>query len=294
MEQKSGFKEVFLRLVAIVGLIAVLILGAWGIILLAFNVVGFFTSGGGIASLFPQKNTPQVVVQENNTPTKAQTPAKPAVGGAQPTAVYMAAPTRTQLYGLPDLQVTIGSITSFSSVQGRTSVQFVVENIGTNVALSGWTFNASLPLTPAYTYQSGAQQALYPGDKIAFTLTYDDPNFRYNPGQVCTMQYPNYNCNYNYGTNYPQYQQPQTCYTYNGYQNIPGPCYQYDNNSNPYNPNYNYYGNQQNQYNSGNPNYNYYNNGYYPYTSRTVTITLDPQNWVPEAVEYNNFASKNF
>jgi nitrate reductase NapE component len=43
MEQKTGFKELILRLVAIVGLIAVLILGAWGIILLAFNLVGIFS-----------------------------------------------------------------------------------------------------------------------------------------------------------------------------------------------------------------------------------------------------------
>ncbi len=295
MEQKTGFKEVFLRLVAIVGLIAVLILGAWGIILLAFNVVGFFSgNGSGFASLFNQNNgttqnepvtTTYVPGKSNNTSTGAikvttGTTAAPVQTAPKPTAVYTAAPARAQLYGLPDLLVTMGSITSLSSVQGRTAVTFVVENIGTNVALSGWTFNALLPLTPAYTYQSSAQQALYPGDKIAFTLTYDNPNFN---------QY-----NYNYGTGYPYQPQQQTCYTYNGYQNIPGPCYQYDQNSNPYNPNYNYYNNQNQYYGNGNnPNYNYYNNGRYPYGG-TVTITVDPQNWVPETVEYNNSASKGF
>jgi hypothetical protein len=164
------------------------------------------------------------------------------------------------MYGLPDLKVTITSVTSLSSVQGRTVVQFVVENAGTNVAHAGWNFNASLPLVPAYTYQSAPQQyTLYPGDKVAYTLTYDDPRRTQN-----------------------QYAQPQTCYTYNGYQNVPTPCViGYDQHGNPiYAPSYN-----QNYYQ--NPNY-----GYHPYGG-TVTITLDPQNYVPESNEWNNTASKN-
>ncbi|MES2007049.1 MAG: hypothetical protein V4436_03000, partial [Patescibacteria group bacterium] len=55
---------------------------------------------------------------------------------------------------------------------------------------------------------------------------------------------------------------------------------------------YNYNQNQYyNQY--VNPNYNYNQNSYYPYGG-TVTITVDPQNWVPESVEYNNTASRGF
>ncbi len=298
MEQKTGFKEMFLRLVAIVGLIAVLILGAWGIILLAFNLVGLFTGAVKLDSLFSNNNqattTPTVVVtpvnngNTGNTGSNTNTPKPTTVTPATPSAVYTQAPRVAQLYGLADLAVTISSVNSLSSVQGRTVVQFTVTNVGTNVALSGWSFNAQLPLQPTYTYQSQGQQALYPGDSIAYTLTYDDPTYR---NQYCTLQYPNYNCNYNNNYNQFQYNYSGTCYTYNGYQNIPGPCpITYDVNGNPI------YANNYNQYNYPyNQNYNYYNQnyGYYPY-NRTVTVTVDPQNWVPESVEYNNSASKSF
>lgn len=311
MEQKTGFKEMFLRLVAIVGLIAVLILGAWGIILLAFNVVGFFNgTGSSLGSLFSHDNTPAITATTTDItvpPATVVTTVTPPVSKptttntARPTAVYTAAAQRAPLYGLPDLAVTVTSVTSLSSVQGRMVVQFVVSNIGTNVALSGWTFNAKLPLSPSYTYQSSAQQALYPGDKIAYTLTYDDPNFRNNynnqngnQNQVCSQQYP-YTCTYNYNNQYQYQQYPsnQTCYTYNGYQNVPGPCYQYDQDSNPYNPNYNYYNTNSNSYYGNNQNYYNNNSGYYPYGG-TVVVTVDPQNWVPELLEYNNSASKSY
>lgn len=285
----------FLRLVAIVGLIAVLILGAWGIILLAFNLVGIFTGSVDLKSLFTSK-TP---TEEVTTPVVTTKPAtsgtqKPATTGttAQPTAVYTAAPRVSQLYGLADLKVTVTSVNSLSSYQGRTVVQFMVENVGTNVALSGWSFNAQLPMmnAQAYTYQSQAQQALYPGDSIAYTLTYDDPNYR-NGYNNCSTQYP-YTCTYQQYNNqyYQPYQNTGTCYTFNGYQNVAGPCpLGYDQNGNPLYGSNNQYYYQQNYYN---PNYNYNYNQNYGY--RTVTVTVDPQNWVPEAVEYNNTSSKSF
>lgn len=317
MEQNTGFKEVFLRLVAIVGLIAVLVLGAWGIILLAFNLVGIFSGTVHLGDLFKGSETATttavVITQDNSSGTTASgntgsnTASKPAATqSGNTTAVYTAAPRTTDLYGYADLAVTITSVTSLSSYQGRTVVQFTVSNIGTNVARSGWSFNAQLPLNPAYTYQSAQQQALYPGDKIAYTLTYDDPNFySYNNNyQTCTQQYPYtcynngsyYNPNYNYNQYPYNYSNSGTCYTFNGYQNVAGPCpLTYDSNGNPiyannqYGYNYNYPYNQ---------NYNYYNlsaqAGQYGYTYRTVTINLDPQNWVPESSEFNNTASKSF
>lgn len=299
MEEKAGFTEMFLRLVAIVGLIAVLILGAWGIILLAFNLVGIFTGSVDLKSLFTSKTPTEEVATTPVVTTKPTTStSKPTTSGtvtqAQPTAVYNAAPRVSQLYGLADLKVTITSVNSLSSYQGRTVVQFMVENAGTNIALSGWSFNAQLPMVnaQAYTYQSQGQQALYPGDSIAYTLTYDDPNARNM--YPCTTQYPNNNCTYQYnnGYNYNNYQYPNngTCYTFNGYQNIPGPCpLGYDQNGNPLYGSNNQYYYQQNYYN---PNYNYNYNQNYGY--RTVSVTVDPQNWVQEAVEYNNTSSKSF
>jgi hypothetical protein len=304
MEQQTGIKELFLRLVAIVGLIAVLVLGAWGIILLAFNLVGLFTGSVHFSNLFNSKpavveqqattTAPVVITQNNNgntSNTSSNTQAtKPSSTGAT-TAVYTAAPRTTTLYGLADLAVTITSVNSLSSVQGRNVIQFTVVNGGTNVARSGWTFNASLPYQGStYTYQSAPQQALYPGDSIAFTLTYDDNYNQYNyngyNNQVCSQQYP-YTCTYNNQNQYyNQYQQypynnSGTCYTYNGYTNTPYPC---DNGSQSGNANYNYY----NQYSqNGYNNYNYYGN-------RSVSITLDPQNFIPESAEYNNSATKSF
>jgi hypothetical protein len=299
MEQQQGFKEVVLRLIAIVGLIAVLVLGAWGIILLAFNVAGIFNGSVNLSSLFsnsiteqPATTTVPVVVTNNNnngntggsgTQQPNNTNTNTNVGTQQPNAVYTAAPRVNTLYGLPDLAVTITSVNSLSSIQGRTVVQFVISNVGTNVAYSGWAFTASLPLINQnpYLYQSIAQQALYPGDKIAYTLTYDDQYFRTNYGQPCTLQYPNYNCGYNYNQyNQYQYNTPATCYTYNGSQNIPGPCVTYDENGNPV----------YNQYNYNTQPYNY-NQNYYPY-NRPVTVMVDPQNRVPEVSDYNNTATK--
>ena len=309
MEQKTGFKEVFLRLVAIVGLIAVLILGAWGIILLAFNLVGLFSGTMHWSDIWSHPATQQVatttpavtIVQPASTGSNANSSSNSGSGyTSAPSAVYTAAPTRAQLYGLPDLAVSITSVIRSTSVAGRVIVSFIVSNAGTNVAASGWAFNATLPLTPSYTYQSQGEQALYPGDKIAFTLTYDDPSYNnvynQNYNQVCSQQYP-YTCTYNTQYNqYPYNTQPQTCYTYNGYTNIPGPCaYGYDQNGNPiYGSNTNYTYNNQYPYNV---NANYYGNtgyGYNPYTTGTVTITVDPQNWVVESNKYNNTASRSF
>jgi len=307
MEQQTGFKEMFLRLVAIVGLIAVLILGAWGIILLAFNLVGLFTGSVHLSNLFTHPTssqvatTTQVVIAQNdsgNSPDTASTAAsKPAGSTAQAgnaTAVYTAAPRAASLYGFADLSVSITAVNSLSSVAGRTVVTFTVTNAGTNVAPAGWSFTAQLPLEPAYTYQSAPQQALYPGDSIAYTLTYDDPNYYgYNNGynQYCTQQYP-YNCNNSYYNQYP-YNYNQTCYTYNGYTNVAGPCpVTYDQYSNAVYNNTNSYAYTYNAQYPYNQNYGYYNQNQYAY--RTVTITVDPQHLVPEANEYNNTASKSF
>jgi len=303
MEQQTGLKEVFLRVVAIVGLIAVLILGAWGIILLAFNLVGLFNGSVHLSNLFNNDNAqvatttaPVVVTNNNSSNTNTTSTSKPSGSTSQTgatTAVYTAAPRATTLYGLSDLKVTITSVNSLSSVQGRTVVQFTIINGGTNTANAGWTFNASLPYqNSTYTYQSAPQQALYPGDSIAYTLTYDDPSYQYNnsynPYCNTSLYGYQYCATYNNNTQYYNqynYVQPQTCYTYNGYQNIPYPC---DNGYQSGNPNYDYY----NQYNS-NYNYNYnYNGSNYGY--RTVTINVDPQNYVPESAEYNNSASKGF
>lgn len=350
MENTRSMREVFLRTVAIVGLIAVLVLGAWGIIIVASNLVNIFGGiGSKVTSLFNVPRVEQVVVaapknissgesllvswnhkngsgsyayalsyscapglsmkaplpngstqtvvceKEFNytnadksmtlTPTLssgqsanvvvkvsakklsdnsvgaignatvvvapkiAATPST-SVGNQGSTVTYVPAAPVATLYGYPDLAVRMIGVYPTGN---RTSVQFEIQNVGTNVAHSGWSFTAQLPLNPVYTYQSQSQQALNPGDKIVYTLGFDAPYAGVYP---YPQQYPynNYNtCGY------------QTTYVYDGVYNYP---------SNSYNCNGN-----------GN-NYNYSN-----YGNRQVTVTVDAQNAVFESSEYNNTAT---
>ena len=287
MDKNSGFTDSIVRLVAFLGLLLVLLLGAWGIILLAFNLPTIAGNvGRSIVSVFdyspasetPAGNenpqTPTVTVKPTVT-TPAQKPAATVQPTYTPAQTYVpaAAPVaKAALYGAPDLSVRILSVNSLSSVQGRTVVQFEIMNVGSNVATAGWTFDAQLPLGYAYTYNSPAQQALYPGDKIVYTLGFNNTN----QNQYCTMQYPNYNCP---PTPYPQPYQPApqaypynsgTCYTYNGYQNIPAPCVNADGDY---------------VYNTQNPYHNTYGYG------RMITITVDPRNFVYDLNRTNNTAS---
>jgi len=353
MDNTRSFRELFLRTVAIIGLIAVLVLGAWGIIIVASNLVGIFGSvGTSVTSLFTPaskdlkekvvavapatsqtgqplsiswthdnkvgayaytvsyncaaglsvkatlpNNTMQTVACDTPfnftnadskmviTPVIAGNQSVPATftiaakklsngtvaasgsvnvsitpkavastggsntGGSQPTHTYVPAAQTTSLYGLPDLSVRMLSVIPQGN---RVAVQFEIVNNGTNVARAGWTFNAQLPLTPAYTYQSQTQQALNPGDKIVYTLGFDNQNYNNN----YNYQNQNSNCGY------------KTTYTYNGYTNIPSTVWSCDTTSTSYNTNYP----------SG-------------YTGGSVTVSADPYNWVQESAEYNNTAS---
>src|SRR6266404_5380348 len=52
--ERTPARDIFLRTVAVLGLIAILLLGAWGIIQLAFAIPTLFGNiGGGANSLFP-------------------------------------------------------------------------------------------------------------------------------------------------------------------------------------------------------------------------------------------------
>lgn len=350
----ATFKENALRIIAVIGLIAILLLGAWGIIQLAFIIPGFFsgnssgvsntqetlslsvpqtvTSGDNLTISWSHKGgsgeyaysisyacqdgltlkapTPAGTLQTVgcNTPfnytnaassatlvptltgTKAVTlnltvaatklssgavgssaagrvtinpkaaPAKTTTSSASNAGIYVAAHRTTNLYGYPDLAVTITSNPDAVRAGSRIVLQFTIQNMGTNVAQSGWTFSASLPYNPVYTFTSQPQQALYPGDKIVYTLGYDaqpSNNSYITPNGGCDgWTYP---CNQ--GT--PVYGGPGTCNSY-GPCNVPG-----------------YY---PNVYGYANPGYNY----------QTASIQVDPYNLVWETNEANNFASVSY
>ena len=112
------------------------------------------------------------------------------------TKVVTTTSNRQNLYGLPDLSVRIletGIINRYTGLFGassyisssdRVGIKFEVSNIGTNVANS-WRFNASLPTNPYQLYPGGVQNPLYPGDKIQFTIGFD--NIQQRSGNQVTI-----------------------------------------------------------------------------------------------------------
>lgn len=273
MATHTTFRENALRVIAVIGLIAILLLGAWGIIQLAFNLPTFFKNFGtaketlvvtvpaqttsdknavvswkhskqsgefgyalsyscaqglqfavpvptGAYNLVPcntpfnyvnasssmsiipvlapgtQKATTTITVAatrledgvvtmraSGNTTVSASTTAavvapaqtttpKPTTS-TKPSTTYVPSGRTTNLYGVGDLAVQITQAPQAASVGSRISMQFVVTNVGSNLIPAGWSFNAVLPYNPIYVYPSGGQQALYPGDKIVYTLGYD-------------------------------------------------------------------------------------------------------------------------
>jgi hypothetical protein len=214
-------------------------------------------------------STTTVAPSGKSTTTQTTTPAKTTTVKSSTGSTYYPASTRAALYGYPDLAVQILSATPNGT---RTTVEFVIQNVGTNIVQSGWTFNATLPINGSYTFASQPQQALYPGDKIVYALTFDNTY-----GQNIYQQYPNYGYGYTGASSYTT-----GGYTCNGYNCTPPATY---NNTYPYN---NYYNNCTN---------NSCNNGYYnnyngmQYTTGAVTITADPLNYIVELNKGNNTAS---
>jgi hypothetical protein len=208
---------------------------------------------------------PATGTKTTTTPTSTKkptstytTPYSSTYTSTTPSTKYYPAATRTKsLYGYGDLAVRF---TSVAPSANTTVVNFVIENTGTNVIPAGWTFNADLPINGSYTFGSQPQQALYPGDKIAYTLSFAGAN--------SATSYPATSYNYNYGNSYG-YSYPNTGgyttsgYTCNGYNCTNG---NYVNNSYP------------------NTNYGY------GYQTATITITADPQGFVPEYNKGNNVA----
>lgn len=106
-------------------------------------------------------------------------PAASAPRPVSPASSYYASGRTSNLYGLPDLAITVNS----AYVSGtRAVVQFTVANAGTNAVPAGWYFSALLPLNGGYPYQSPTQQKLYPGDRIVFTMAYDTFAYGYGYG----------------------------------------------------------------------------------------------------------------
>ena len=58
-------------------------------------------------------------------------------------------------------------------LNGRGAIRFEVRNDGTKES-GRWEFEAELPTSPSYTYNSKTQQTLFPGDRIEFIIGFDE------------------------------------------------------------------------------------------------------------------------
>ncbi len=95
--------------------------------------------------------------------------------------------------GKPDLVARINAIGIYTErgftpsqsvkVGTRAAVRFEIENVGTKTA-DGWAFNVVLPTSPYFIYHSDMQPFLGPGDKIQYTLAFDQIDTRVTGGVV--------------------------------------------------------------------------------------------------------------
>lgn len=192
---------------AVVGFVALVAGGIW-LAIYSTRFVPRVVNGLGSAavylgSVFTPKNTPVLSVVPNPTasttipfgpPDRAATstgtaPKPMTPGGKTPgektSGTYPIGGTVNAPYGLPDLTVRIqatgylattsaDSFVASSTVPSgsRPAVKFTVENVGTNVA-GAWHFSASIPTQSAFIFNSPIQQSLNPGDRIDYTLGFD-------------------------------------------------------------------------------------------------------------------------
>lgn len=177
----GGLREMFLRTIAVIGLLAILILGAWGIILLATYLPTAFNGSNDEEQgyVYDSEDYEDTDLDEDEVPVVVTAPVKPVVPvkpvatkPVTPTVSYVPAAQTRSYYGLPDLAVRINSVTPAGG--NRVNVQFAVQNLGGNVAQSGWMFEARIPWgSGTYPYISAGQRALNPGDQVYYTLGFD-------------------------------------------------------------------------------------------------------------------------
>jgi len=214
----------------------------------------------------------------------------------------------------------------------RVGIKFEVRNDG-DANTGPWTFYATLPSQTAPLYKSTSQVSLAPGDRIEFTIGFDNLNSQYSNTASISVDSlnlvsesdetnntastiitntgylngnSNYNGNYNYGNNGQQ--------QYYGISNLDGVCYASTGNSQnnqsvnwyvtPTGGNYNNYtyywtGSDGLSSYSQNPSMTYYTSGY---KTASVTITSNGQSVtrscstnvnINNNYNYNNYGNNN-
>lgn len=199
---------------AIIGFIALVVGGMWLAVYsaryvpaavsklgaAAVSLTQIFKPGSPSLSVVPTATTTipfgnATTTATTTAPTPPPAPVPPAPRPTPPPAPTPGPATATTTiigttpiapYGLPDFTVTITAVgyldnsspdsfvASHTVPSGeRPAVKFTVKNIGTNVTGS-WRFSADIPTERSYTYRSGSQQNLNPGDSIDYVLSFDE------------------------------------------------------------------------------------------------------------------------
>lgn len=111
----------------------------------------------------------------NTTTNVQQIPTGSSTGTSNPNGQADLAVTFLDFGYVDAATNTFVSSTSPSTAVGmKLAVKFSIANIGTKVTTDNWQFAANLPTMPNYIYQSDIQRALMPGDRIEYTIAFDE------------------------------------------------------------------------------------------------------------------------
>lgn len=208
-QTSTPIRQTAINGLAIAGFVALVAAGIW-LAIYSTRFVPTAVNGVGAAAVYlgsvltptddasisvaPTTQTTISFGNESSAPTTITTPISPnqiiaQTAGEKTSGAYqIGGPTTTNvLSGLPDFVVSIGAAGYLTAVSAdsfvvsstvpsgsRPAIKFTIKNIGANRS-GGWRFSASIPTQTAYIYQSPLQQSLNPGDRIDYTLGFDQP-----------------------------------------------------------------------------------------------------------------------
>jgi hypothetical protein len=140
---------------------------------------GFVVIEGSTESTVPAEpevpvNTPNTSNPVAQTPGTSQATTYPLGSASSTPSTVGAVDLKASVLAIGSVNVTTGEFTASSTVttSQRAAIKFVVENVGTRTS-GAWSFIAILPTRPFHTFTSAQQVPLNPGDKIEFTLGFD-------------------------------------------------------------------------------------------------------------------------
>lgn len=137
--------------------------------------------------------TPSPAPSPTPSPTPRPTPSLTPGTRTDQTYRFVGSGAISDPRGTPDLAVSITAIgtldrstnvfTPTATVRAgeRAAVQFFVTNLGTKTA-EFWNFNAALPTSPFHIFSSDSQRPLAPGDRIEYTIGFDEVDARATNG----------------------------------------------------------------------------------------------------------------